>query len=99
MILLAVEKNDCVYVYDENKEKLLSVKGHLHNYSEKFVAIKHLSYEAIDIYMTHMEKNCAYTPMIFLTCRILSSVYKKHLEKRDKSPFLRKYCFDTWQLY
>ena len=60
MILLAVEKNDCVYVYDENKEKLLSVKGHLHNYSEKFVTIKHLSYEAIDIYDTYGNKLCIY---------------------------------------
>lgn len=101
MILLAVEKNDYVYVYNENKEKLLSVKGHLHNYSEKFVAIKHLNAEAIDIYMTQMENNCSDILMIFLTCRIIAtSVCKKHLEKEEiKAPFLRKYCFDTRQLY
>lgn len=60
MILLAVEKNDYVYVYNENKEKLFSVIGHLHNYSEKFVAIKHLNDETIDIYDTYGKKLCKY---------------------------------------
>lgn len=94
MILLAVEKNDYVYVYNENKEKLLSVKGHLHNYSEKFVAIKHLNAEAIDIYDTNGKQLFRYPYDFFdMSDNCYFCLQKASGKRRDKSPVSAKILF------
>lgn len=61
MILIAVETNDYVKVYDCSKNLIISKPGLLHNYSEKHVAIKRLGdNKTIDIYNDCGEKICTY---------------------------------------
>lgn len=40
MIVFAEEVNKTVYAYDERKQLIFKHKGVLHNYTEKYIAIK-----------------------------------------------------------
>lgn len=51
MIIFAEEIKGCVYAYDENKKLIISKLGHLHNYSDNFIAIERTdSSKIIDVY-------------------------------------------------
>lgn len=58
MIVLAIEYNDNIIVFNEKKEEILRKKGKLYNYTENTVAIK--IGNAIDVYNENGEKIFSY---------------------------------------
>ena len=75
MILIAVESQKQVYVYDEKKNFLFSRCGTLYNYSDNFVAIKRNTSDVIDIYDVNGEKKSTY-PFDFVdTDNIIGQIF------------------------
>ncbi len=61
MILLAIEHNNCVYVYNEEHKEILNEPGHLYNYTSNSVAIARENNQGIiDIYDSDGKKMCTY---------------------------------------
>lgn len=61
MILIAVEKDNNVYVYSEERQTILSRRGNLYNYNQHYVAIKRLnSDDVIDIFDSNGNLVCTY---------------------------------------
>ncbi len=62
MILLAIEHNNCVYVYNEEHKEIFKKPGHLYNYTSNTVAIASENDQAtIDIYDSDGKKMCTYS--------------------------------------
>ena len=61
MIMLVVEKNNRVWVYDDNKKLIMTIQGKLYNYTDKIVSIdRNADGKIIDIYNDKGEKICSY---------------------------------------
>lgn len=68
MIVFAEEINDYVYAYNENKKLILSKSGHLHNYSDNFIAIKRTdSSKVVDVYNSNGLKVCSSNELVDAT--------------------------------
>ena len=75
MILIAIEQEGYVYVYNDNKQQIIKVKGSLYSYNTEYVAINiGSSSSIIDIYNVYGAKVCTYPRDLIDTSNIQGTI-------------------------